>query len=303
MHVLVSGSSGLIGSALTVSLPRRGHTVARLLRGAARAREQDVVWDPETGDLDPPELRSVDALVHLAGENIGREWTAARKAAIRASRVDATRHLCQTLAQMKNPPRVLICASAVGYYGDRGDEELDESAPPGHGFLADVCRDWEAATDAAAKAGIRTVNVRLAPILDPASGPLARMLPLFAAGLGGRLGSGRQYMSWGTLPDVLRAIEFALEREDLAGPVNVVAPQAVTNAEFTRTLAAVLHRPALLPVPGFVLRIVLGGQRAGELLLSSARVVPRRLQAAGFQFENPELHPALEQLLEQTGRL
>jgi uncharacterized protein (TIGR01777 family) len=302
MHVLVSGSSGLIGSALTVALPRRGHTVARLLRGAARAREQDVVWDPETGEVDPPELRPMDALVHLAGENIGREWTAARKAAIRASRVDATRRLCETLARAKNRPRVLICASAVGYYGDRGDEELDESSPPGKGFLADVCRDWEAATESAAKVGIRTVNVRLAVILDPASGPLARMLPLFAAGLGGRLGSGRQYMSWITLPDVLRAIAFALEREDLVGPVNVVAPQAVTNAEFTRALAGVLHRPALLPVPGFMLRIFLG-QRADELLLSSARVVPRRLLAAGFEFENSQLRPTLEQLLEQTGRL
>lgn len=300
MHVLVSGSSGLIGSGLIVSLPRSGHTVVRLLRGGTRAREGDVVWYPETGDLQPAEPRPLDAVVHLAGENIASAWTEEKKAAIRRSRVDATRRLCQTLAKLKRAPRVLICASAVGYYGNRGDEQLDESAAPGAGFLADVCRDWEAATEPAAAAGIRTVRIRLGMILDPRSGALAKMLPVFEIGLGGRLGAGRQYTSWVTLIDVLRAIELLLAREDLAGPVNVVAPHPLTNAEFTKTLAAVLHRPAMLPVPEFALRVVFG-QRADELLLASARVVPRRLQQAGFQFEHPELKPALEHLLGRTG--
>lgn len=296
MHVLVSGSSGLIGSRLIGSLPRAGHTVVRLLRGAGRARETDVVWDPETGEIDPAEPRGIEAVVHLAGESIAREWTAAKKDEIRRSRVDATRRLCQTLAQVKNPPRVLICASAIGYYGDRGDELLDESSPAGTGFLADVCRGWEDATEPAAAAGIRTVRIRLGVILDPRSGALAQMLPVFGVGLGGRLGSGRQYMSWITLVDVLRAIEWLLGREDLKGPVNLVAPQMVTNSEFTKALGAALHRPAILPVPAVALR-VLFGQRADELLLASARVVPRRLQEAGFAFQNPELRPALEEML------
>jgi uncharacterized protein (TIGR01777 family) len=299
MHVLVSGSSGLIGSRLIGSLPRGGHSVARLLRGAARAREADVVWDPETGDIEPDQPRGVDAVVHLAGESIATEWTAAKKAEIRRSRVEATRGLCQTLAKLKNPPRVVICASAIGYYGDRGDEVLEESSAAGTGFLADVCRAWEEATEPAAAAGIRTVRVRLGLILDPRSGALAQMLPVFGAGLGGRLGSGRQYMSWITLPDVLRAVEWLLTHEDLRGPVNIVAPQPVTNAEFTTILAGVLHRPAFLRVPGIVLRVAYG-ERADELLLASARVVPRRLQESGFPFLDPELRPALEEMLGES---
>ena len=299
MHVLVSGSSGLIGSGLIVSLPRAGHSVVRMLRGATRAREDDIVWYPETGELRPTEPRPLDAVVHLAGENIASAWTEPRKAEIRRSRVDATRLLCQTLAKLKKPPRVLICASAVGYYGDHGDASLDESASPGSGFLAEVCRDWEAATEPAAAAGIRTVSTRFGMILDPRSGALAQMLPVFEIGLGGRLGSGRQYLSWITLVDVLRAIELLLVREDITGPVNVVSPHPVTNAEFTKTLASVLHRPAVLPVPGFALRILFG-QRADELLLPSARALPRRLQEAGFQFEHPQLKPALEYLLSRT---
>jgi uncharacterized protein (TIGR01777 family) len=301
MHVVVSGSTGLIGSALMVSLAQSGHTVARLQRGDRRGGAHDVLWDPATGSLEPPPSEPFDALVHLAGENIGRAWTQARRAAIRQSRVDVTERLCRTLATMQRPPGVLICASAVGYYGDRGDEELDESAAPGRGFLAEVCRQWEAATEPAAAAGIRTVRMRLAVILDPRSGPLARMLPLFAAGLGGRLGSGRQFMSWVTLADVVRAVALLLERDDLSGPVNIVAPQSVTNAEFTKVLASVLHRPAILPAPAFVLRMILGLQ-ADELLLASARVVPRRLVEAGFQFQNPSLRAALEQLLPASRR-
>lgn len=298
MHVLVSGSSGLIGSALIVSLPRYGHAAARLLREASVARQDDVVWDPDTGDLDPPQPQPLDAVVHLAGESLLGDWNQDKKARILNSRAGPTRLLAESLARLKRRPRVFLSASAIGFYGDRGDQALDESSAPGSGFLADVCRQWEAAAAPAAEAGIRTVQLRLGVVLTPHGGALPQLLSVFRIGLAGRLGSGRQYMSWITLADAVRAIEFALVREDLSGPVNAVAPQPITNAEFTKTLAGVLGRPAILSVPAFALRMMFG-QRADELFLASARVVPQRLAAAGFEFKHPQLRSALTELLGQ----
>ena len=298
MHVLVSGSSGLIGSALTVSLPRYGHGVGRLMRDPGVARQDDVVWDPNTGDLAPPQPQPLDAVVHLAGESLVGAWNKDKKARILNSRAGPTRLLAETLARLKRRPRVFISASAIGFYGDRGDQALDESSGPGSGFLADVCRQWEAAAHPAAEAGIRTVQLRLGLVLAPHGGALPQMLSVFQTGLAGPLGSGRQYVSWITLADAVRAIEFALVHDDLSGPVNAVAPQSVTNAEFTKTLAGVLGRPAILPVPAFALRLIFG-QRANELLLASSRVVPQRLTAAGFEFNHPQLRPALAELLDQ----
>jgi uncharacterized protein len=298
MRVLVSGSSGLIGSALIVSLPRRGHTAGRLLRDSVRARQDDVVWYTDTGELDPPEPEPLDAVVHLAGESLEGNWNRAKKAEILESRAGPTRRLAEQLARLPKPPKVFITASAIGFYGDRGDAELDESSSPGSGFLADVCRQWEAATRPAAEAGIRTVQMRFGLVLAPHGGVLPHMVSVFQLGLAGRLGSGRQYVSWVALADAAAAIQFALDRPDISGPVNVVAPQPVTNAQFTKTLAGVLGRPAVLPIPGFALRILFG-ERADELLLSSTRVVPRRLTAAGFEFWYPDLATTLAELLEE----
>lgn len=297
MNILVSGSTGLIGSALVRSLRIADHRVAALVRGKPDA--PDVQWDPHRGTIDAARLDGFDAVVHLAGENIAKGlWTGAKKDRIRSSRVDGTRLLCRTLARTPRPPRTLICASAIGYYGDRGDEVLSEDSAAGNDFLANVCREWEAAADAARDAGIRVVHLRIGVVLDPAGGALRPMLPLFRLGLGGRLGSGRQFMSWITRTDVIRVVCFALQRESLAGPVNTVAPHAVTNREFTRTLGTVLRRPTILPAPAFALRLVLR-EMADALLLSSTRVEPARLRAEGFEFEHPELEDALRAILDR----
>lgn len=298
MQILVSGSSGLIGSALVVSLPRSGHTVGRMIRDQARARQDDVVWTPETGQLDPAEPGGLDAVVHLAGESIADAWTARKKARIRDSRAGPTRRLAESLAGLKHKPRVLVSASAIGYYGDRGGEELREPSAPGAGFLADVCREWEDATRPAAEAGIRTAMLRFGVVLSPHGGMLAQVLPIFRMGMAGPLGSGRQYVSWIALDDAVRAIEFVVSRDDLSGPINVVAPEPVTNTQFTKALAGALGRPAVLRAPAFALRLAFG-QRADELLLASARVIPARLAAAGFEFQYPRLQPALAELLGQ----
>jgi uncharacterized protein (TIGR01777 family) len=298
MKILVSGSTGLIGSALVRSAAQLGHEPVRLVRSEPPPGQPAVVWHPAAGSLDAAALVGLDAVVHLAGENVadGR-WTAAKKERIRRSRVEGTRLLSDTLAHLERPPRLLASASAVGYYGSRGDEDLDESSPPGEGFLADVCREWEAATGPAAAAGIRVVNLRFAPVLAGEGGMLGRIAPLFRWFLGGRLGDGRQYMSWITLDDAVSAIEHVLSTEALAGPVNVSSPRPVTNREFTAALARVMRRPAVLPVPAFALRLALG-QMADEMLLSSIRVVPRRLAQSGFAFGDPELEPALRRLLQ-----
>ena len=300
MNILVTGARGLIGRALVPFLTTDGHRVLRLVRSKAGSGAGDVAWNPTAGTLDRAAFGGLDAVVHLAGENIFGRWTARKKARIRDSRGRATRLLCESLAQLSPPPRVLVCASAVGYYGDRGDEALREESAPGNSFLAEVCREWEAATQAVTDAGIRVVNLRFGMVLTLAGGALATMLLPFRLGLGGRFGSGKQFMSWIAIDDALRVILGALTTEELRGPVNAVAPNPVTNLEFTRTLGRVLSRPTLFPVPGFAAHFVLGDM-ADELLLASACVEPARLLATGFRFRFPELEGALQHLLGKTG--
>jgi uncharacterized protein (TIGR01777 family) len=297
MLILVSGASGLIGSALVPALEASGHRVLKLSRrpGGADTRE----WDPDAGRLDPRGLVGIDAVIHLAGENIaGGRWSAARKAAIEESRVRTTGLLARTVAALEPPPSAFVSASALGFYGDRGDERLDESSPPGEGFLADVCRKWEAATAPAEAAGVRTVHLRLGLVLTPRGGALAEMLLPFRLGLGGPLGPGRQWWSWITRDDVVGAFQHAVATPDLRGPVNGVAG-AVTNRDFTRTLCRVLRRPMFLPVPRAVLALLLG-EMADALLLASARVEPGRLAATDYRSKDPDLEPALRRLLARS---
>ncbi len=244
----------------------------------------------------PSALEGVDAVVHLAGENIAERWTAAKKARIRDSRVKGTQLLCETLTRLSSPPKVLVSASAIGYYGDRGEETLTDDSPPGRGFLPEVCRAWEAATEPARQQGLRVVQLRLGVVLSVAGGALAKMLPPFRLGLGGVLGSGRQYMSWIALDDVVGTLQHAVVTDALQGPTNAVAPRAVTNQEFTKTLGKVLGRPTAMPLPAFAARLMFG-EMADELLLASARVQPTKLLASGYQFRYPELAEALRHLL------
>lgn len=296
MKILISGASGLIGSTLARSSTESGHEVIRLVRSPPGPGQAAIAWDPAAEQLDAAALEGFDAVVHLAGENIaGGRWTRGKKERIRDSRVRGTRLLSRTLARLSSPPGVFASASAIGYYGDRGDKELDEASPAGSGFLAEVCRDWEAATRPAAEAGIRVARLRLGVVLAAGGGALAGMLPPFRWGLGGRLGSGRQYMSWITLDDVTGAIDHVVHSHALEGPINLVAPQPVTNRQFTATLGRVLHRPTLLPAPALVLRLMLG-EMADALLLASARVVPRRLLDSGYRFHDPELPGALRRM-------
>ncbi len=296
MRVLVSGASGLVGSALIRRLPAPNEAV-RLVRGEPAPGLKHVHWDPDAGTVDADGLEDLDAVVHLAGENLASgRWTEAKKACIRNSRVRGTSLLAQALAGLARPPKVLVSASAVGYYGNRGSDALDETSEPGAGFLADVCRAWEAATQPASAAGIRVVHARLGVVLDRQGGVLARLLPLFRLGLGGRLGSGRQYLSWITLDDAARAIMSILERDSLQGPVNVTSPRPVTNREFTAVLGRVLHRPTLFLAPALMLRLALG-EMADEMLLSGARVMPRKLESSGFVFSDPDLERAVRRIV------
>ena len=295
MHIAITGSGGLVGSALVSFLTTDGHRVTRLVRHAPSAG--DSRWDPAAGVRDVARLHGTDAIVHLAGANIAAgRWTPRRKAEIRQSRVDGTRHLCESLANLSPPPKVLVSASAVGFYGNRGDALVTEDSPAGTGFLAEVCQAWEAATEPASRAGIRVVNLRFGMILSPAGGALQKMLLPFRLGLGGRVGSGAQYVSWISLRDVPGVIRHAVCLESLCGPINVVSPAPVTNAEFTRVLARVLSRPAGLAVPAFAARLAFG-EMADALLLAGARAVPSRLQATGYRFQHPELEGALRDLL------
>ena len=293
-EVLVSGASGLIGSALCASLSATGYQVTRLVRSAQSA-EVEIAWNPDTS-LSSESVSGFDAVVHLAGESIVGRWTDEKKAAIRHSRVAGTKTLAKALAEARQRPSVFISASAIGYYGDRGQETLREDSPVGRGFLADVCREWEFATNSAADAGIRTAQTRFGVVLSAAGGALAKMLPPFRFGLGGNIGNGRQWWSWIDLQDVAGAIEHVIKSDTLHGPVNIVSPNPVTNAEFTRTLASVLSRPAVFPMPAFVARLALGPM-ADELLLASQRVEPAKLIASGYAFKQPNLRSSLQAIL------
>ena len=294
MRILVSGASGLVGRALTPFLEKAGHEVTPLVRGPA---QPGVRWDPSTGIREMEAAEGFDAVVHLAGENIAQgRWNAAKKFRIRGSRVDGTRSLAASLASLSQPPGLMVCASAIGYYGDRGAISLDETASPGEGYLPEVCREWEAAAGPAASNGIRVVHLRLGVVLSPDGGALVKMLLPFKMGVGGKVGDGRQYMSWVSIDDVVGIIGHTLERDDLRGPVNAVAPDAVTNAEFTSVLARVLSRPAFFPMPAFAARLAFG-EMADALLLASTRVTPARLLESGYEFQHSNLESALRHLL------
>jgi uncharacterized protein (TIGR01777 family) len=293
-RVLVSGVSGPIGAALVPSLKSRGSQVTRLLRGQASGEDQ-ISWDPAK-PLPPESISGFDAVIHLAGESVMGRWTNAKKTKIRDSRILGTRNLAQSLAQAKDRPRVLISASAVGYYGDRDEELLREESPPGTGFLAEVCREWEGANQAASEAGIRTVQIRIGVVLSPSGGALQKMLPPFRMGVGGNIGSGRQWMSWVHIQDLVGAVHHILKTDLLQGPVNLVAPKPVSNADFTKTLGSVLSRPTIFPVPAFAAKLAFGPM-AKEVLLGSQRVEPAKLIASGYPFQYPDLRKALEAVL------
>lgn len=293
--VLISGASGLIGSALVSRLRANHWNVTRLARASSPAQET-VAWDPNK-PLAPDQVSGFDAVVHLAGETIVGRWTESKKHAIRASRVNGTRNLSEALAKPLQRPGVFVCASAIGFYGDRGDEILREESAFGQGFLPEVCREWEAATKPASDAGIRTAQTRFGIVLSPEGGALAKMLMPFKLGVGGNMGSGRQWWSWVHLQDVVGAIEHVLNTASLQGPVNVVGPNPVTNAEFTKILGSVLSRPTIFPMPAIVARTVLG-QMADELLLASQRVEPAKLLSSGYAFQWPDLRQSLQALLQ-----
>jgi uncharacterized protein (TIGR01777 family) len=296
LRVAISGASGFIGSALVTRLGAEGHRVLRLVRRPS-AGTDEIAWDPEGGQVDSAKLEGLDAVVHLAGESIaGGRWNAERKQRIRQSRVQGTSLLAGALARLSAKPRVLVSGSAMGVYGDRGDEVLVETSPPGTGFLADVGQAWEAAADPARLAGIRVVHPRFGMVLHPSGGGLERMLPPFRMGLGGQLGNGQQWMSWSTRDDAVSIIRAAILDEALSGPVNASSPNPVRNAEFTRLLGAALHRPAIAAVPAFALELMFG-ELAKEALLASQRMMPARLQELGFTFADPDLEPALVGLL------
>lgn len=298
MNILLTGASGFIGSALISRLSKKGHRVVPLRRTSGGS-EAWPTWNPSAGQIHLEPAGALDAVVHLAGENIAQRWTPAAKARIRASRVDATRLLCEALARMPQPPRVLICASATGFYGDRGEEVLDEKSAPGTGFLPEVCQAWEAVADAARQRGIRVVHLRLGIVLARHGGALAKMLPPFRFGLGGSLGTGRQFLSWIALEDLLCVVELALREDRLSGAVNAVSPEPVTNADFTKALVRSLHRPALLPLPAFAVKLFFG-EMGRAALLASARVRPARLLESGFVFRFPQLDAVFKQALHRS---
>lgn len=298
MKILISGSHGLVGTALVRSLVEDAHEVVRLVRRGDTIGELEVEWHPNQGRIDAQRLEGFDAVVHLAGESIASgRWTDEKKRSIRDSRVKGTSLLSESLAHLSRPPAVFISASAIGYYGNRGDEELTETSAPGNDFLASVCVEWEEATRPASEQGIRTVLARFGVILDREGGALSKMLTPFRMGIGGRVGDGRQWMSWIALDDVINALKFLLLDATVRGPVNIVAPNPVTNAEFTKTLGRVLSRPTFFPVPAFGARLAFG-EVADALLLSSQRVEPAVLTEKGFAPYWPRLEPALQHLLQ-----
>jgi uncharacterized protein (TIGR01777 family) len=293
-RILVSGVSGPIGTALLPSLKTRGYQITRLVRGVATGENQ-ILWDLEK-PIAPESVSGFDAVIHLAGESIMGRWTETKKQKIRNSRVAGTTALATALAQAKDKPQVFVCSSAIGYYGDRGSEVLNEESSPGTGFLPDVCCEWEAATRAAIEAGIRTVQIRTGVVLSPKGGALGKMLTPFKMGVGGRIGDGQQWMSWIDVQDMVGAIHHILKSDLLQGPVNMVAPKSVTNEEFTKTLASVLSRPAIFPVPAFVVKIAFG-EMGETVLLGSQRVEPTQLVMSGYPFRFSNLRASLENIL------
>ncbi len=297
-RILVSGVSGPIGAALLPSLKTRGYEITRMVRGAvtgAVADEDQISWDPAK-PIAPEEVSGFDAIIHLAGESIVGRWTDEKKSKIRDSRVAGTAALAEALAHAKDKPQVFVCSSAIGYYGDRGSEVLNEESAPGSGFLSDVCREWEAATKAAIDAGIRTVQMRTGIVLSRTGGALGKMLTPFKMGVGGKIGDGHQWMSWIDVQDMVGAIHHILKSDLLQGPVNMVAPKPVTNAEFTKTLASVLSRPAIFPVPGFVVKLAFG-EMGETVLLGGQRIEPAQLVASGYPFRFSDLRVSLENIL------
>lgn len=291
MKILIAGASGLVGSALVPSLESDGAEVTRLVRTTAKPGE--IEWHPNQDTMDPARLEGFDAIINLAGENVaGGRWTEEQKRKIHDSRVNGTHLLSEAMAKLAKRPRVFLCASATGFYGDRDDEVLDEHSDSGGGFLAGVCREWEQATEPAANAGVRVVNLRFGVILSRDGGMLARLLTPFKMGMGGKVGSGKQFISWVAIDDVVGAIKLALHDETFRGPLNVVAPNPVTNEALTKTLGHVLSRPTALSIPGFAARLAFG-EMADEMLLSSQYVVPKRLTDAGFEYKYPDLEGAL----------
>jgi uncharacterized protein (TIGR01777 family) len=295
MNILVTGASGLIGRAASVALAAGSHRVIPLQRAAGGGGP---TWQPDKGEIHLAPAGSIDAVLHLAGEGIAQRWTPAVKQRIRESRVAATRLLCEELARLPQPPKALVCASATGFYGSQSDEWLDESSARGCGFLADICQEWEAAAAPAVRAGIRVVHLRFGIVLAKEGGALAKMLPAFKLGLGGRLGDGRAWWSWIAIEDLMKIIHLALFDDSLSGPVNAVAPNPVTNAEFTRTLGHVLRRPAIFHMPRIVIETIFG-EMGREALLASARVRPEVLMGRKVDFKFPTLEAALRELLSQ----
>ncbi len=303
MRILISGSTGFLGTSLIGALESQGHTIARLVRPETASRAvtgapaQSIRWDPVTEQFDAAAAEGADALVHLAGAPIaGRRWNASRKNLLRSSRIAATRHLIAALSKLQRPPRVIAAASGIGYYGNRGDEILTETSPSGNDFLSALCREWEAETARGTEFGARVVSLRFGIILAAHGGALPRMMTPIQLCVGGRLGSGKQWMSWLTLEETVRIIQFALTSAGLTGPVNAVTPNPAQNAEFTRILAKTLHRPALFPAPAFALRLALG-EMADALLLASQRAMPSKLSASGYQFLQPDLAKGLLEVL------
>lgn len=296
MKILASGMSGTIGMALLPALLSEGHAVTRLKTGAGHA-SNEIAWDP-LKPTHPDLVGGFDAIVHLAGENIFGRWTEAKKARIRSTRVDGTRNVCEAIARGNTKPGVFLAGSAIGYYGSRGDEVLTEESTLGTGFLAETCHEWEAATRPVEASGWRVVHLRTSVVLNSQAGALKKMLTPFRLGLGGKIGSGRQWLSWISITDMVAAILHCLKTESLRGAVNMAAPTPVTNAEFSRTLGVVLHRPAFAAMPAFAPKLIFGSEMAEETFLTSQRVMPKRLLETGFQFQHPQLARALSSVLQ-----
>jgi hypothetical protein len=298
MLVALTGASGLIGSGVALYLTQKNFTTIKILHETLG--DNTIVWKPKGGDWDTTFSDGVEGIVHLAGENIASgKWTKEKKEAIKRSRIEGTKKLCSNILNLPKPPKVLVCASAIGFYGNRGEEILNEGSSRGHNFLSDVCVGWEEATKDVSDAGIRVVNLRFGVVLSQLGGALAKMLTPFRLGMGGRLGSGRQYMSWVAIDDVTGAIHHSLVQDSLSGPVNVTAPNPVTNREFTNILGRLLKRPTVMPMPAFAAKLAFG-EMGEELLLSSARVEPKKLLDSGYHFQYPRLEHALDHILHQT---